>query len=177
MAFGREKRESAEDEKCADEAKARARAAALLAARELCTAELYKRLCRSFTQRAAAAAVADMASLGYVDDARYAEVCAHSFLAARKSRRAAADALRRKGLDEAVIAAAVEAAYAPDEAGGDPEAHAAAELIRRHYRAKLAAGRGELVIAALLRRGFGRGTAIKAVKAAEAELAAERDAL
>lgn len=176
MAFGEKKRELTEDEKCADEARARAKAAELLAARELCSAELYKRLCRRFTQRAAAAAVADMTSLGYVDDARYAEVCVHSLVSARKSRRAAADTLRRRGLDEAVVSAAIEAAYAADEDGRDPEADAAAELIRRHYRSKLAAGRGDLVTAALLRRGFGCGTAIKAVKAAEAEfLAAEAE--
>jgi len=41
-----------------------------------------------------------MVQLDYVNDARYAEARAHSLLAARKSRRAAAQSLRQKGLVE-----------------------------------------------------------------------------
>ena len=61
------------------------------------SAQLYERLCYGFTEQAAAAAVAEMVELDYVNDDRYAEARAHSLLAARKSRRAAAQNLRQKG--------------------------------------------------------------------------------
>ena len=57
----------------------------------------------------------------YVDDERYARTRVHGLLAARKSRRAAAQDLRQKGLDAQQISAALEEVYAPDEAGEDPE--------------------------------------------------------
>ena len=79
---------------------------------------------------------------------------AHGLLATRKSRRAAAQNLRQKGLDAQQISAALEEVYAPDEAGGDPELEAAAALVEGRYRGKLAAGRKDLVVAALARRGF-----------------------
>ena len=51
----------------------------------------------SFTQPTAAAVVAEMVERQYVDDERYARTRAHGLLAARKSRRAAAQDLRQKG--------------------------------------------------------------------------------
>ena len=91
---------------------------------------------------------------GLVDDARYAEAKARSLQRARKSRLAAAMALRGKGLTDQEIDAALEAAYAPGEEGEDPELEAARALVAGQYRAKLAAGRRDLVAAALARRGF-----------------------
>ena len=72
------------------------------------SAQLYERLCYGFTEQAAAAAVAEMVELDYVNDDRYAEARAHSLLAARKSRRAAAQNLRQKGLSGAQIEQALE---------------------------------------------------------------------
>ena len=63
-------------------------------------------------------------------------------------------ALRGKGLTDEEIDAALDAAYAPDETGADPELDAARALAAGPYRAKLAAGRRDLVAAALARRGF-----------------------
>ena len=60
----------------------------------------------------------------------------------------------KMGLDAQQISAALEEAYASDEAGGDPELEAAAALVEGRYRGKLAAGRKDLVVAALARRGF-----------------------
>ena len=99
-------------EKCADPAKARASALETLAGQEVSANMLYERLCRRYTEQAAAAAVAEMVQLDYVNDARYAEARAHSLLAARKSRRAAAQSLRQKGLAPAEVAGALEAVYA-----------------------------------------------------------------
>ena len=97
MAFYR-RRPRPDAEKCADPAKARASALETLAGQEVSANMLYERLCRRYTEQAAAAAVAEMVQLDYVNDARYAEARAHSLLAARKSRRAAAQSLRLKGL-------------------------------------------------------------------------------
>ena len=152
MAFSRRGRPLAEEEKSTDAAKARARAMELLAGQELSSGQLYERLGRRFTQPTAAAVVAEMVERQYVDDERYALTRAHGLLAARKSRRAAAQNLRQKGLDAQQISAALEEVYAPDEAGEDPELEAAAALVEGRYRGKLAAGRKGLRIRSSKRR-------------------------
>ena len=159
----RPRRDGEEPEKCADPAKARARALDALAAREMTSGQLYERLCVRFTEQAAAEAVAEMVELDYVNDDRYAEAKAHSLLAARKSRRAAAQNLRQKGLN------AQESVYAPDEDGESPELEAAAALVRSRYKNKLAAGRRDLVVAALQRRGFAYAVVKEAIRRAEEE--------
>lgn len=136
MAFYR-RRPRPDAEKCADPAKARASALETLAGQEVSANILYERLCRRYTEQAAAAAVAEMVQLDYVNDARYAEARAHSLLAARKSRRAAAQSLRQKGLAPAEVAGALEAVYAPEDGGDDPELEAAAALVDSRYRKSL----------------------------------------
>ena len=157
MSFSRRGHPLAEEEKSTDAAKARARAMELLAGQELSSGQLYERLGRKFTQPTAAAVVAEMVERQYVDDERFA----------RKSRRAAAQDLRQKGLDAQQISAALEEVYAPDEAGGDPELEAAAVLVAGRYRGKLAAGRKDLVVAALARRGFAYPIIKEAIKRVE----------
>ena len=85
-------------------------------------------------------------------------------LAAKKTRRAAAQNLRQKGLAAGEIQQALDAVYTPDVSGEDPELKAAAALVEGHYRKKLEAGRRDLVIAALQRRGFSYSV-IKSVSA------------
>ena len=168
MSFYKRRRPKPEEEKCADPAKARARALDALASREMSSAQLYERLCYGFTEQAAAAAVAEMVELDYVNDDRYAEARAHSLLAARKSRRAAAQNLRQKGgLSGTQIEQALESVYAPDEDGESPELEAAAALVRSRYMKKLADGRRDLVTAALMRRGFAYSVIKEAIKRAE----------
>jgi len=168
MAFGYKKRRPlTEEERSSDVAKARARALETLAAQEVSSGQLYERLCRRFTEQAAAEVVAEMVQREYVDDARYAEARAHSLLAAKKSRRAAAQNLRQKGLSHQQVDAALETVYAPDEGGEDPELEAATALVESRYRAKLAAGRRDLVVAALQRRGFAYPVIKEAVKRVE----------
>ena len=122
---------------------------------------------RIINEPTAAAVVAEMVERQYVDDERYARTRAHGLLAARKSRRAAAQNLRQKGLDAQQISAALEEVYAPDEAGGDPELEAAAALVEGRYRGKLAAGRKDLVVAALARRGFAYPVIKEAIRRVE----------
>ena len=105
----------------------------------------------------------------FVNDARYAETRAHGLLAAKKSRRAAAQNLRQKGLSAPQIEQALDTVYAADETGEDPELEAAAALVEGRYRGKLAAGRKDLVVAALARRGFAYPIIKEAIKRVEEE--------
>ena len=163
------RRDGEEPEKSADPSKARARALDALSAREMTSTQLYERLCIRFTEQAAAAVVAEMVELDYVNDDRYAETRAHGLLMARKSRRAAAQNLRQKGLNSQQIDRALESVYAPDEDGEDPELEAAAALVRSRYLKKLADGRRDLVVAALQRRGFAYPVIKEAIRRAEEE--------
>ena len=150
MAFySRGRRPLAEEEKSTDAAKARTRAMELLAGQELSSGQLYERLNRRYTQQTSAAVVAEMVQREYINDARYAETRAHALLAAKKSRRAAAQNLRQKGLAAGEIQQALDAVYTPDVSGEDPELEAAAALVEGHYRKKLEAGRRDLVIPSL----------------------------
>lgn len=176
MPFAKRRRRLTEDQKCDDAAKARARALELCAGQELSSAMLYERLCARFTQQAAAAAVAELVELEYVSDDRYAQTRAHGLLASRKSRRAAAQDLRQKGLAQVQIEQAIEAVYAPGADGEDPELEAACALVEGRYAAKLAAGRRDLVVAALQRRGFAWSTIKEALRRAE-EACPEGEAL
>ena len=170
MAFGyKRRRPLAEEEKSADVAKARARALETLAAQEVSSGQLYERLCRRFTEQTAAEVVAEMVEREYVNDERYAEARAHSLLAAKKSRRAAAQNLRQKGLSAQQVTAALETVYTASEDGEDPELEAAAALVESRYRGKLAAGRRDLVVAALQRRGFAYAVVKEAIKRVEEE--------
>ena len=170
MSFGYQKRRPlTEEEKSSDVAKARARALETLAAQEVSSGQLYERLCRRFTEQAAAEVVAEMVQREYVNDERYAEARAHSLLAARKSRRAAAQNLRQKGLNSQQIEQALETVYATDENGESPELEAAAALVASRYRKKLADGRRDLVVAALQRRGFAYAVIKEAIRRAEEE--------
>ena len=170
MAFySRNRRPLAEEEKSTDAAKARARAMELLAGQELSSGALYERLNRRYTEQTSAAVVAEMVQRDYVNDARYAETRAHGLLAARKSRRAAAQNLRQKGLAANEIQQALDAVYAPNAFGEDPELEAATALVDGHYRKKLEQGRKDLVIAALQRRGFGYATIKEAIQRIESE--------
>ena len=152
----RPRRGGEEPEKCADPAKARARALDALSAREMTSTQLYERLCARFTEQSAAAAVAEMVELDYVNDDRYAETRAHGLLMARKSR--------------PQIEQALETVYAPDENGESPELEAAAALVASRYRKKLADGRRDLVVAALQRRGFAYAVIKEAIRRTEEEL-------
>ena len=95
------------------------------------------------------------------------ELRAHALLAAKKSRRAAAQNLRQKGLAAGEIQQALDAVYTLDVSGEDPELEAAAALVEGHYRKKLEAGRRDLVIAALQRRGFSYSVIKEAIRRVE----------
>ena len=160
------RRPLAEEDKSCDAAAAREKALDLLTGRDFSCAELYERLCRGFRRETAAGAIAAVQRMGFLDDEKYAAQKARSLLAQHKSRRAIADALRRKGLDKPVIEDALAALYAAHEENeetADPETAAALALITRRYARKIAEGRQDLVLAALARRGFSYTVAKRAL--------------
>ncbi len=150
-------------EKCAEKAPAREKALELLTGQDFSCQGLYERLCRRFTEEAAAYAVSEMIRLHLLDDARYARIRARGLLLQHKSRRAIADALRRKGVDRQIIEDTLDELYETQEPGEDPELSAAQSLVQRQYARRLAEGRQDLVLAALARRGFSYRVARDAV--------------
>lgn len=137
---------------------AKDRALLLLSGRDHGAQELYQKLCRSFDEHTAAAAVAEMQRLGLLDDAAFARRKAESLAARHKSRREIAAKLAALGLDRELIADALDALDT-----GEGEQAAIRPLLERQYRGKLAAGGREKVLAALARRGFRTRDAIAAV--------------
>ena len=137
---------------------AKDRALLLLSGRDHGAQELYQKLCRSFDEHTAAAAVAEMQRLGLLDDAAFARRKAESLAAKHKSRREIAAKLASLGLDRELIADALDALDT-----GEGEQEAIRPLLERQYRGKLAAGGREKVLAALVRRGFRTRDAIAAV--------------
>lgn len=172
----------AESERSADAAKACEKALDWLSARDYSARQLYDKLRRYYTDRAAAAAVAEMIRRQYLDDWRFAQNRARVLYTQHKSRRAITRTLMEKGVDRELAVQAVDelyeemeaalAAAAPEEEPPDPEIAAAAALVGRQYRRKLAQGRPDLVLAALQRRGFSyrvARTALEQVQAEDAE--------
>ena len=154
--------------KQSDTRKALDKAMDLLSLRDHAAGELYQKLCRKFDGPSAAYAVAKAQELGLLDDAAFARRRAAELLRKRKSRRAILDDLTAKGIDRDTAAGAVEALYA--DAEQDPELTAAAQLVQRHYAAKLAAGRRDQVAAALARRGFSHAVIRQALENAQESL-------
>ena len=159
-------------EKCAELPPAREKALELLTGQDFSCQGLYDRLCRRFTEEAAAYAVSEMIRLHLLDDARYARVRASSLLLQHKSRRAISDALRRKGVDRQIIADTLDELYEQqsEEQEQDPELASAQALVQRQYARRLAEGRQDLVLAALARRGFSYRVARDAVTSATRQM-------
>ncbi len=136
-------------ERAADPAAARAAAVALLARRDLSSAELRERLgTRGFGPEATAAALAELAAEGALNDERYA----HNYVAYHAGRgrgpiRIGTD-LRARGLPQELIEAAL-------ESGPDWRAAAAAVRARRFGKAAPANWREKARQARFLQyRGF-----------------------
>ena len=170
----------AAEERSADPAKAREKALDWLTARDHSAQQLYDKLRRYYTDEAAAAAVAEMVGHGYLDDRRFAQNKARVLYAQHKSRRAILRALAEKGVDKALADQVVQqlydeqqaeleaaAAFAPCDTA-DPETASALALVQKSYRRKLEAGRPDLVLAALQRRGFSYRAARGALALAQA---------
>lgn len=142
-----------------DTRRAKDKALMYLSLREHGSGELYEKLCRSFDEHSAAAAVAKMDELGMLNDEEFARRTAAWLQKRNKSRSQIARQLAEKGVDRDLIDQVLEELYetaeeqAPDEAPG-PDAAAALRIVEKHYGAKLAAGKKQNVLAALARRGF-----------------------
>ncbi len=168
-----------EEEKSSDTKKAQSRAVWYLSQREHSSAELYEKLCRFFTEQPSAEAVAHMMEYGYLDDEKYARTKANSLLHARKSRREITRKLTEKGVTKDIIESvlcdifenteqlnwqSLDAEVDDEEETLDIETSSAVYLIQSKYMRKLENEREDLVIAALMRRGFNYATVRKALQ-------------
>ena len=146
--------------------RAKDKALGYLALRSYGSQELYEKLCMKFDTPSSAAAVAEMQRLGLLDDAAFARARARHLAGQNKSAREIERRLGLLGLGAEDISAAMEEILPQSEA-------ACLAVVEKHYRAKLAAGQREKVLAALARRGFSYGEAKNAVNEVLARLEAE----
>lgn len=130
--------------------KAKARALYLLGERDMCLAELTKKLTKTYGEEIASEAASYVLGLGYINDERYAAKLAE-YLTKRKQygKRRAKQEMLHKGLERELVEEAL--AQIPDEA----VSRELVELIERRYANKLGEYKErQKVIAALARRGF-----------------------
>ncbi|MPM48777.1 Regulatory protein RecX [bioreactor metagenome] len=131
-----------------DERRAKDKALNYLSLRAYGSAELSQKLCRVFDEDTAAAAVAEMARLGLLDDEAFARRRAAWWQQQGKSTRDIRAKLLALGLPRDLIDAAL------GSLAGDADEAALRRVIEKQYLAKLARGEREKVLAALARRGF-----------------------
>ena len=137
--------------------------------RDRTEAELRRHLAaKDVGERAAEAAIAEVARMGYLDDGRYARTFAEdrrtldAWGAERIERR-----LLQLGVDRELVAAAIGAR------DGDEELEAALELLRRRFGAAPTGERErERALAMLVRKGYELELAYDAVRAFERAAAA-----
>lgn len=126
---------------------AKDKALVYLSLRSYGSAELYEKLCRSFDERTAAAAVAEMVRLELLDDPAFARRRARWLSGQGKSRRDIRQRLLALGLDRDLVEEVL--AELPDD-----EQDKLCRLIEKQYLSRLQRGERDKVLAALLRRGF-----------------------
>lgn len=131
--------------------KAKNRALYLLGERDMCLAELTRKLTKTYGAEVAEDAAEYVQSLGYIDDEKYAGKLAEYLIKRKKfGKRRARQEMLHKGLERELVDQALEAI--PNEDIGEE----LAEIIERKYLNKLGDYKErQKVIAALARRGFG----------------------
>ncbi|MGQ4614877.1 recombination regulator RecX [Nocardia sp. R7R-8] len=147
----------------------------LLAVRARSRAELARRLAaKGYSPEVSERALDRLGAVGLVDDAAFAEQWVHSrHTFSGKGKQALAQELRRKGVAQSDAVAALDAITT-----GDEETRAA-ELVRRKLRSlppdldqdKMI----RRLVGMLARRGYGRSTAYRVVKAELADRGIEGD--
>lgn len=109
---------------------------------------LFEKLCRNFSQKASAFAVAQMVKKGYLNDQRFAENYANSLINRNVSKRAALGKMLQKGVP-------LDMAKEVLSQRQQDESLAALALLETKYKNKLKSEDGiRKTIAALARRGF-----------------------
>lgn len=137
---------------------ARERCLRLLSVRERTESELLKRLLEDgYSEDVARETVARLAETGLVDDSRFAETMARVLIDSRRLGRSRAfRELTRRGIDEEMAAAALDA-YAPRDAESARALESAQRLLRANDTVPRLASR-------LVRRGFAPGEAFTAAR-------------
>ena len=139
-----------------DYLKAKDKAFDLLALRDHSENELYRKLLNHFDSHTAAATVARIRELGYLDDRKFAEKLVREYSGKGKSRAEIRNKLYEKGISREIMEEALSLLE-------EDESEAAYDLICRKYSEKIKKENGkQLVAAALARRGY-RGTDIRKV--------------
>lgn len=130
--------------------KAKNRALYLLGERDMCLAELTKKLTKTYGEEVAVEAAEYVQGLGYINDERYAPKLAEYLIKRKKyGKRRAKQEMLYKGLDRELIEEAL--SKIPE----DEISEGLADLIERKYANKLADYKDrQKVIAALARRGY-----------------------
>lgn len=130
--------------------KAKNRALYLLGERDMCLAELTKKLTKTYGEEVASEAAGYVKDLGYINDERYAPKLAEYLIKRKKyGRRRAKQEMLHKGLDRELVEEAL--SNIPE----DEISEGLADLIERKYANKLADYKDrQKVIAALARRGY-----------------------
>ena len=137
-----------------DYLKAKDKAFDLLALRDHSENELYRKLLNHFDSHTAAATVARIRELGYLDDRKFAEKLVREYSGKGKSRAEIRNKLYEKGISREIMEEALSLLE-------EDESEAAYDLICRKYSEKIKKENGkQLVAAALARRGY-RGTDIR----------------
>lgn len=140
----------------------------LLAGQELSSGQLYERLNRRYTQQTSAAVVAEMVQREYINDARYAETRAHALLAAKRAVAPLPRIYGRRGWPQARSSRRW-MLFTPPMFPARTRSWKPPPLWWKGITAKLEAGRRDLVIAALQRRGFSYSVIKEAIRRIEEE--------
>ena len=146
-----------------DTRRAKDKALRLISLRDYASGELYDKLCLTFDEQSAAAAVAELRRLELLNDENFALHRAKYLLGQNRSLREVRAKLAEKGIARAQIDAVLEQL-------SPCEADACAALVEKSYLGRLRAGEREKVLAALARRGFSYGAAKQAIEDACARL-------
>lgn len=128
--------------------------------------ELTQKLCRAdFPKEVAQAVTERMKELGYINDERYAERLAESYILSKKvAPRLAVSQMIAKGIDSETAKQAIQATESDS-------VEIIRELIEKKYQSKLKSDDGvKKVIAALCRRGFSFSDIRQAIKKFDLEL-------
>lgn len=133
--------------------KAKNRALYLLGERDMCLAELTRKLNKTYGEEVAEEAAEYVRSLGYINDEEYAPKLAEYLIKRKKfGRRRARQEMLRRGLERELVEETLQAV--PDEEIGEE----LLEMIERKYANKLGDYKDrQKVIAALARRGYDFG--------------------
>ncbi|HIX12823.1 MAG TPA: recombination regulator RecX [Candidatus Anaerofilum faecale] len=155
-----------------ESAHAKQTALRLVGARRHAAAELYRKLCQKYDDRAAAWAVAEMQRTGWLDDREFARARIAALVRKQRSRTAILHDLAAHGVDRELAREVLDEMCEEESCGNDA---ALEKLLEGAYLRRMTQGEHRKVQAALARRGFGCGEIRRAMDAWRARHEYETD--